>query len=259
MRTVLGIDVDDDLLALWRGWFCPPSQLFRAENLSQATLDAVEHVELNAIPLEIRDTFDAYAGAWVQLDEPTFRVLPAALREELLATRDAEGEHGMFRWPSEMEAESDGALIDFLYDGVSPSRHADVDGSTWAECASLLPDARRLAGTFARSSGPNCFATVMVATGMDVENEHMGHRGIEDFLASRTEPVKDPDLAEPGVVLLWRRQRDEPHHACVTLGDGWALNKPAQAWWAPRYVWSLETVLADADLATMSRSAHRLR
>ena len=258
MQRVLGIDVDDELYAHWRQWFSPSFQLFRAEQLTPATLEGVERVGLSSVPLEVRDTFDAYGGEWVRVDEATFRALPTEQREELMETRDPHGERGAFRWPSELAAEGDGALIDFMNDGASPSLHGDVAESTWSRGAALLPDARRLAGSFARKSGPNCFGNVMAAAGLPVEHGHVGLADIDNFLNTRAKLITDADLTQPGIVVLWRRERDEPHHTCVTLGDGWVLNKPAQAWWAGRYVWTVDHVLTDNEAPSRPRSTYQL-
>jgi hypothetical protein len=59
---------------------------------------------------------------------------------------------------------TDAALERFVVDDGGPaSRHAELPDAVWA---ATLPAARALAGTYPHGSGPNCFGTVMAATGM---------------------------------------------------------------------------------------------
>lgn len=49
----------------------------------------------------------------------------------------------------------------------------------------------------------------------------------------------------PGVVLVWRGAEGVAAHAAVTVGDGYALSKPSQAWCSPCLVWTVrETITA---------------
>lgn len=243
MRDILGIDVDDALFDQWRSWYCPGFQMFRTDRLSPAAVEHVWLADLGDVPLEIRDTFGAYDGSWGTITEDAFDALPRTLRSEILATHEPD-EVDLFRWPSAADRDKDQALLSYVLAGAAPSRHNEVADDTWAACATVLPEARRLAGTFARGSGPNCFGTVLAAAGEDTELLFVLPGQIEDFLSLRASKVEGAALTQPGVVLLWRKPDGRPDHACVTLGDGWILNKPAQCWWAPRYVWDVTTTVS---------------
>lgn len=116
-----------------------------------------------------------------------------------------------------------------------PSRHEGVSAAVWRTASRVLPDARRLAGTFPAGSGSNCFGTVMAAAGVaDAEDTWMQREPFEQFLAQRSRPGGND--GQPGTLLIWRTPSGEVEHAAVTLGDGWALHKPAQTWWSARVV-----------------------
>ena len=98
-----------------------------------------------------------------------------------------------------------------------------------------LPGARRIAGSFATTSGPNCFGTVMAAAGVvDADTVWMQREPFERWLSEKTRP--NGDDAAPGTVLVWRSPDGLVQHAAVTLGDGWVLHKPSQGWMSPNKV-----------------------
>lgn len=241
--SVLGIDVDDDLLAAWRSWFAPHSQLFCLDEVSADDRAGLEPVDRKSVPMELRDTFMAYGGEWALLDEPTFRALPQRVRRAMLDERPRG--HRRVWWPDALTTAGDGPLIRYIRYGVTDSEHASVSENTWQRASDVLPQARRLAGTFARRSGPNCFGTVMGAAGVEgAADEWMTQEPFEKWLSSHTSPVRDTGHDEqPGTVLVWRLDDGLAVHALVTLGDGWALNKPSQAWCSPRFVWPLRRAI----------------
>lgn len=254
---ILNIDVPDDLLAKWRQWYAPGCQVFRSHQLSDAAKAALTSVAPQSLPLEIRDTFGAYGDGWGRIDEVDFWALSQDVRAELLATHEVD-EVGLFRWPSELAREGDAPLIAYVAD-TAPSRHEDVPEQVWEAASALLPDARRLSGTFAETSGPNCFGTVMTAAGEDVERDWVKQPQFEEFLARCTQPADMPNVDRPGVVWVWRNADGLAVHACVTVGGGFALNKPAQAWWAPRYIWTTDEVFAHHDEDGLGRSAYAVQ
>jgi hypothetical protein len=105
----------------------------------------------------------------------------------------------------------------------------------WERSAAVLPDARRLAGTFPGRSGPNCFATVMAAAGVaGAEDTWMVREPFEEWLAASTVRGGADDVA--GTVMVWRSPDGLVQHAAVVLGDGYALHKPSQGWQSPTKV-----------------------
>lgn len=114
-----------------------------------------------------------------------------------------------------------------------------MSSRTWNQCAKVLPGARELAGTFPSSSGANCFGTVMAAAGVaDAADEWMLQDAFLAWLTSVCVPGGDDD--RPGTVLVWRDPEGLPVHAAVTLGDGWAFEKPSQAWSTARTVLTVQ-------------------
>ncbi len=109
-----------------------------------------------------------------------------------------------------------------------------------------------LVGSFASRSGPNCFATVLAAvTGsLTIARSIAGlWLPAESFLRGLSErefhprgPLSSARL-EPGDVLVWFDQNHRAQHACYALTSEMVLNKDAQAWFAPRQLLPLETVL----------------
>ena len=120
----------------------------------------------------------------------------------------------------------------------------------WDSAERVLPDARRLAGTFPAGSGPNCFGTVMAAAGVaGADTVWMLREPFERWLSATTRPGGDD--AEAGTVLVWRSPDGLVQHAAVTLGGGWALHKPSQGWMSPT------KVLTVAECKASSRASGR--
>lgn len=264
---VLGVDVDADLFACWARWLAPEVQPFFVESLDPWPNGVASP---GPLPLELVDTYKVYRldrplevlwldeGAFLQMSRsdraalvraqvryrrgavPSVRrwqnVLdPAALRAQ------ADG-HRFVWWPSLLADHALDVLPPTVTEAdVLPSRHVEVAPDTWDRCAARLPRAKELAGSFARSSGPNCFGTVLGAA--DVEGAD-ARVVIEPFLAwldAACERGGSDD--DPGTVLVWRKRDGSPHHAAVTIGDGWVLEKPSQEWSAPRCVLGVDQVI----------------
>jgi len=110
-----------------------------------------------------------------------------------------------------------------------------------------------LANPFADDSGPNCFSTTLAAI---TENPVMAQtistlwlrpepfmqglaaRGYREL---RTEKVQYSALAN--AVCVWQNQQNIAQHACYVIGNGLALNKNSQAWYAPRHLAYLTDVI----------------
>jgi hypothetical protein len=97
-------------------------------------------------------------------------------------------------------------------------------------------------GTFPSESGPNCFTTVLEASGEVEAAKRWGVREpFDEWLADRTRP--DGEDERPGTVFVWRNRDGFSEHAALTIGDGWALEKPSQDWHAPRVVRSVRELI----------------
>lgn len=261
MQQVLGVPVDDELVSDWRGWFAPPVQPFPVHLLHSDLAVDLPSRRVEPTP-EWVDTYFMYGGSWTWLDEPAFLDLAPGRRRSLLAARrrSTRPKQVLSVWPSELEAAGDQVMFRWIGSNVRPSGHASVPRGVWDRAAPVLPAARRLAGTFARSgSGPNCFGTVMAAAGEPVEDHQVSTRPFEDWLRSRSEPVDGTRHdAEPGVVFVWT-ERGEVAHATVTIGAGWMLTKPSQSWSSPRMVWTVREAVSSWRYPDTRLSRHRLR
>src|SRR5579875_2801341 len=170
---VLGISVDEALVALWRAWFAPPVQPFRMDLLPREVAAAVPSREVKVTP-EWEDTFFMYSGTWTWLSEEEFNALRPSLRRSLLAVRRRTVRpKSMPAWPSELASAGDELMFRWIESGtVRPSEHQDVPSPVWSRAQAVLPGAEGLAGTFPTAGGTraNCFGTVMAATGLDVSD-----------------------------------------------------------------------------------------
>ncbi|GIG63337.1 hypothetical protein Lfu02_77090 [Longispora fulva] len=263
---ILAVDVPEGLPERWRAWLAPARQPFYLTP-AQRTSWGLSAGEPSTDP-HLRDTYTLYCVTpgldVVWLDETEFHALPRPVRAgivraqvdhergavptvrryaDLVDARTQADGHRFVWWPSMV---TDEVLERFVVDdGWPASRHAEVPGAVWD---ATLPGAQALAGTFPPGSGPNCFGTVMAAAGVaDADTEWMQREPFEAWLAASTAPGgRDCDA---GTVLVWRGTDGLAQHAAVTLGGGWALNKPSQCWYAPR------VVLAVADVIATSRTA----
>lgn len=271
----LAIDVDQSLLASWRSWFAPDRQPFPC---GPADLEVLGGVGGTIDADDETDTFHMYSGQWVWLTQSEFEALSLATRRRLLRGRKALGrlrdlptetdllhDHAVDSrivwWPSLIGVVGDQPIVRYIEDGVGPSSHDQVIGSTWDQAEKTVTRARELGGTFASSSGPNCFATVMAAAGVaGAEGTWMLQEPFEAWLslaATLTRNRRHDD--EPGTVLVWRDQTGLAAHAAVTIGGGFALCKPSQSWSSPRVVWSVGNTIAAGRYKGTSLSRHRLR
>jgi len=291
---VLGVDVDADLLRRWQGWLAPQVQPFFVESLRSWPESARAPVGLTAeLSPELRDTYKVWkldrSLETLWLDEETFFTMSRSERAALVRAQvehrrgavpavrawadllaaatlrsQADG-HRFVWWPSLLAGDPD-VTAQILSRTVAadalPNRHRDVTRKTWDECAEVLPAARALAGSFPSSSGANCFGTVMATAGVDGAAEAWMLQGpFLDWLDSACQPSRRQghDDDHPGTVLVWRNRDGLPVHAAVTIGHGWALEKPSQEWSTPR------VVLRVPDLIRANRSPgqrlerHRIR
>jgi hypothetical protein len=264
---VLGIEVSGDLLSRWAEWFAPARQPFLVD-VGGPFARLGQEVAPAELPMEAQDTFGVWSlpegVACRVLDVDEFRALPRETRAALVRSQHRLGRwqvpsvrawpslrrlgtveqgdgHRFVWWPPLLEGNEVEALVPFVEEGVRPSRHRDVPEHVWAGCATLLPAARSMGGTFPLSSGPNCFGTVMGAAGVSgASATWMQREPFEEWLADATVPGGRDD--EPGTVLVWRSPEGLVQHAAVTLGEGWALHKPSQGWVSPVQVLTVDEV-----------------
>lgn len=279
--VVLGVDVNPNLLALWQRWLAPEIQPFFVESLRSWPKSGLTG-DLSA---ELRDTYKVWkldrSLKTLWLDEESFFALPRAERARLVRSQVAHGRgavptvrqwadlidpvtlrsqadgHRFVWWPRLITRCPEAILLRTVATGELPSRHREVPSHTWDRCAVLLPGARSLAGSFAESSGPNCFGTVMATAGVDgAARQRVVQKPFLAWLHSVCRPGGSDD--DPGTVLMWRNRDGLPVHAAVTIGDGWALEKPSQSWSAPRVVLGVDELIRVNRLPGNRLERHRI-
>jgi cell wall-associated NlpC family hydrolase len=255
---ILDIPVSAALLRNWVDWLAPDKQPFY---LTAKQLRSWKLQQDDTLPdPNLRDTYRTYhldrrlRRVW--LDEAAYMELPQATRAGLVRaqvvhergavpsvrrwrgvldagiSRQADG-HRFVWWKSLLRGSRAGeVLAHVVSEDLGPSRHREV--RSWP--SQLLPNARALAGTWPGGSGANCFGTVMAAAGVEGAAETwMQREPFEAWLAANTELGGRDEV--PGTVFVWRGSDDRlVQHAGVTLGGGYMLHKPSQAWSTPRKV-----------------------
>jgi len=281
--TILGIKIEANLVEAWATWLAPTEQPFFVD-------DASEWPEGHAGPAtglspELRDTFKVWRlrdrGELVWFNDQAFAALDRDRRRRLVRTQVDRGRgavplvrrwsnvldvnalraqvdgHRFVWWPSMVAQRPELVLAHFAAEEGDRARHRSVASTTWRACEVVLPRARELAGTFAIGSGPNCFGTVMAAAGVDgAAKEWMEQAPFDRWLeAACVAGGRDYD---PGTVLVWRNSAGLPVHAAVTIGSGYALEKPAQTWWTPRIVATVTEVKRASRAAGQRLERHRI-
>lgn len=268
--TVLGIQIQSTLFGAWKRWLAPDPQPFLVA--SPADWDCED--EGGLVTRELEDTYRLWWGverpsALVWISAQQFIALPRSTRAALVreqarrrrgatptvrAWRDlldpaqlraqADG-HRFVWWPELLHDNAEPVLERIVSDRRLPSRHAEVPEDVWRAAVSVLPGARPLAGAFPSGSNMNCFSTVMEAAGAPSTEVLDNVAPFDEWLDAACTRGGDPH--QPGVVLLWRNRDGSPVHAAVTLGGGWALEKPSRDWHSPH------AVVKVADVMKMSR------
>ncbi len=248
---VLGIEVDEGLIDRWRGWLMPQTQPFA---VPRDFADRMGWPDGRAeLDFETLDAFELYGTrpdeAIVWLDRSAVRVLAAQVRRRQPTAH---------LWPSGDVARDRARTVRYVQARRRASHHEEVSESTWDAAASLLPGARRIAGTFSQRSGPNCFGAVMEAAGVaGAAEEWMQLESFDGWLHEHTVPGSADD--EIGTVLVWRGFDGAPAHAGVTLGDGWMLHKPSQGWMSPTKVLTVQGGKYSARAPGLRLHRYRLR
>lgn len=266
--SVLGVEVDEELLRRWTAHYAPGRQPFAVRDLDEAGRAAVEQVAAGAATHDVsdehRDTFFLYGGGpWAWLTEDELAALDPGLRSALLRERRARVRpKPVPAWPSDPFLVP--KLLRWVEAGSLPSLHRLARAELDAVAAGPLPGAADLAGTFADGSGPNCFAAVMAAAGQPVAKEWVQLDQFRAWLEEHTVPLpgKGRPMAEvdrePGCVLVWHED-GELAHSAVTIGGGWALHKQSQSWSSPVAVWTVEEVVSSWRFTGTRLSRHLLR
>lgn len=254
---VLGIDVAPALMASWSRWLAPDPQPFLVESAGSWPECADEGGVLTP---ELEDTYRLWWGvekgsAIIWISEQQFARLPRPTRAKLVREQvvrrrgavptvrgwmdvldaaqlrhHADG-HRFVWWPSLLADKRDQVLTRVVSQGRLRSRHDEIVEAIWRRSEGVLPEARRLAGTFPSGSTTNCFGSVMAAAGAPTAAVYDDVEPFEAWLA--TACTLGGDVNDPGVVLLWRDRRGGPVHAAVTIGGGWGLEKPSKDWHSP--------------------------
>ena len=269
--TVLGIDVEPALMESWSLWLAPDPQPFLVGSDRAWPECSDEGGEMTA---ELEDTYRLWWGVdrssavlWIseqQFDQLPKRTRAALVREQVARRRgavptvrawqdlldgsqlrrSADG-HRFVWWPSLVATQPARILSRVVSDRRLPSRHLEVAEETWGVAERILPEVRRLAGTFPSGSNTNCFGSVMESAGAGSAAAYRDVEPFERWLV--TACTADGDANEAGVVLVWRGRSGDPVHAAVTIGDGWGLEKASKDWHSPF------AVAAVQDIMRMSR------
>lgn len=260
----LGIDIPAELATKQAAWFAPEQQPFL---VSEAFAKSIQIAPIKE-PLspESRDTFEIYGiqkgTVCISLDEDLFQSLEQEMRVQLLrsqlrirpetvpavksappsvrekARKQADG-HRFFWWPSLLKGHESEVIGRYLEHGRRASRHQEITDSHWRDIEAVLPGAKALAGSFPAASGPNCFGTVMGASGVpQAADTWVVREPFEEWLTTSTTSSannngKDGEL---GTILVWRSRDGLVQHAAITLGRGYVLHKPSQGWMSPRKI-----------------------
>lgn len=286
---MLGVEVSAELQGRWRQWLAPDVQPFFVESFRPWPKSAASEPSLSP---ELRDTYRAWGidrslkALW--LDETMFLGMSREQRATLVraqirhrrgavpsvrrwsdvldpATLRSQADGRRFVWWPSLVASNPHVVLSRVVGAAPegrevdalPSRHRDVARTTWKRCARVLPNARRLAGSFPPSSGPNCFATVTGAAGAaGAAHERMLQGPFLAWLDATCRPGGRDD--EAGTVLVWRNGKGEPVHAAVTIGDGWALEKASSEWWTPSAVRNVRDVIRTARSRGQRVERHRI-
>jgi hypothetical protein len=126
-RQLLGVAVEPELVAKWRGWYAPTRQAFRTDLLAPDVAAIVPANEADPIE-EWRDTFFMYGGTWTWLDEAEFGSLPRKAQRGLQAVR-----RKVIRpkplpvWESELARSGDQPMFDWIQAGVRWRRQRRAD------------------------------------------------------------------------------------------------------------------------------------
>lgn len=231
-----------------------------------AFVTLLSHAEFRSLPLGAQRALlrlqwelgrgQVYDREWVR------RVLPTAERavvDEPSVFDTPEGEklaldHAVW-WGLSPEARRRW-LVAFISEDQPPDPSAPPRLGWWDRIERRHgPAVRALAGTFPRSSGPNCFSTTLAAatpslpTALSVAalwlHQEPFLRGLAERGYAPDDSLTERDPLPPGAVLVWAGRDGSLRHACYVVDGELALNKDSQAWFVPRRLAPVRAVLDD--------------
>lgn len=256
-RCVLGIDVPGALLSRWRTWLMPERQPYVVPRPLAHSLGLTDDRAL--LSAETVDSFELYGVGGDQvitlLDRSAARRLPAGVRS---------GQPCPHRWPTSDVASDLDRVLARVTRGRRPSRHREITPEHAGQIAAVLPGAGGLLGTFPAGSGPNCFGTVMGATGVpEAAGQWMQIDPFERWLSRYARPAprrlgRGADTSI-GTVLVWRDAQGQPAHAAITLGRGLLMEKASQGWMSPVRVLTVREGIMSARCAGLHLTRHLRR
>jgi hypothetical protein len=143
-------------------------------------------------------------------------------------------------------------IIDWISLDAPHCRSSTLSEHDWLRLNQ--PNVRKLAGTFASKSGPNCFATTVAAISRsDGDVTQIADQWLHqpEFLAALYQhgyqvnlSASVSDLALYDAVLVWFDHDHRAQHTCYLVGEGLAINKNSQAWFSPRQLLLIKEIVA---------------
>ncbi len=290
MQRLLGCEVSAEQFARWAKLLVrEPAPYFFSEGLqlpAEALILSRKAFSAAGFDLAFVDSYTTYAisseAQWVaMLTSVQLDALPVETRQRLLAEQVRHKRGQVYGWEWVEKFLQDYTQIESCCVTFEDKHYLALDSKIWAlltpesrqqwlsdfiqadtptECLSSEYAAecknrvvRRLAGTFADTSGPNCFSTTLAAVTQDESTAQT----IADFwlhqepffqgLERRGYTLRtDLSVSTPGLhdaVLIWQDAQGTAQHACYLIENGLVLNKNSQAWFAPRQLLQLQTVL----------------
>lgn len=291
MPNVLGCPMNEALFTLWRDLLVSAAApFFFSQDLdlpNETLILSRKAFSESRFDLSYRDSYTSYAvnreaHKVALLTSASFDTLPIQTQQVLLQEQCRLERGQVYRWMQVapflqkciQQAETRSVTLDgeryFVLDKKIWSLLTPEQQQSWLidfiaadnapECLSAThaskisqPVIRRLIGTFASSSGANCFSTTLAAITQDQVTaetiadfwlhqepflEGLARRG---YTCQANEKVLDADLQD--AVLLWQDSNGVAQHACYLIEQGLVINKNSQAWFTPRQLLSLQTLL----------------
>lgn len=146
------------------------------------------------------------------------------------------------------------------------SRLSEGAWQTIGEVCGPMPEG--LAGTFSSRSGPNCFSTTLAAATPDPAvgdyvadlwlHQEPFFRGLSRLGFRLCGSISDVGVVAARSVVVWSDAAGQAQHACFVPLEGWALNKDAQGWYAPRQLLPLTDVVDAWTEPTLTMQLYRL-
>ncbi len=293
MQQVLGCQVSEDHFAQWEKLFITDlAPYFYSGGLElpdESLILSRKAFSAAGFDLAFRDAYTTYAvssaAEWVVLlTPPQFDALPLAAQQALLLEQCTHKRGQVYSWERvERQLQDFLPQIESRCISVSGKRYLVLDAKIWrlfpsdlrrqwlidfitadtqlnclsseyaAKCSNRM--VQQLAGTFAVTSGPNCFSTTLAAITQDettaqvIANFWLHQEPFFQGLERRGYHLRT-DLSVSmlelcDAVLVWHDAQGQAQHACYLADHGLVLNKNSQTWASPRQLLRLQPVLDD--------------